>query len=47
MRSIVHGTLVETKDGQGGFILSVQQEKPVLNVYNHQKVHSEGLELVD
>ena len=38
-----HGTdLVETKDGQGGFILSAQQDKSILNVYNYQKVHFEG-----
>ena len=37
-----HGTdLVETKDGQGGFILSAQQDKSILNVYNYQKVHLE------
>lgn len=43
-----HGTdLVETKDGQGGFILSAQQDKSILNVYNYQKVHSKGLELGD
>ena len=30
--------LVETKDGQGGFILSAQQDKSILNVYNYQKV---------
>lgn len=35
----LHGTdLVETKDGQGGFILSAQQDKSILNVYNYQKV---------
>jgi pre-rRNA-processing protein IPI3 len=34
-----HATdLVETKDGQGGFILSAQQDKSILNVYNYQKV---------
>ncbi|KAF9648637.1 WD40 repeat-like protein [Thelephora ganbajun] len=33
-----HGTdLVETKGGQGGFILSAQQDKSILNVYNYQK----------
>ena len=38
----IHGTdLVETKDGQGGFILSAQQDKSILNVYNYQKVHRE------
>ena len=35
----VHCTdLVETKDGQGGFLLSAQQDKSILNVYNYQKV---------
>jgi len=42
-----HGTdLVETKDGQGGFILSAQQDKSILNVYNYQKVHPAGHESV-
>ena len=42
-----HGTdLVETKDGQGGFILSAQQDKSILNVYNYQKVHLERPESV-
>ena len=42
-----HGTdLVETKDGQGGFILSAQQDKSILNVYNYQKVHLEENESV-
>ncbi|KAG1876566.1 WD40-repeat-containing domain protein [Suillus subalutaceus] len=30
-------SFVETRDGQGGFILAAQQEKSVLNVYNFQK----------
>lgn len=43
----VHGTdLVETKDGQGGFILSAQQDKSILNVYNYQKVRLEQPEPV-
>ena len=29
---------VETRNGQGGFMLSSQMEKSVLNVYNFQKV---------
>ena len=42
-----HGTdLVETKDGLGGFILSAQQDKSILNVYSYQKVHLERLESV-
>ena len=42
-----HGTdLVETKDGQGGFMLSAQQDKSILNVYNYQKVRSERPEPV-
>jgi pre-rRNA-processing protein IPI3 len=42
-----HGTdLVETKDGQGGFILSAQRDKSILNVYNYQKVHLERPESV-
>ena len=38
--------LVETKDGQGGFILSAQQDKSILNVYNYQKVRLERIESV-
>jgi pre-rRNA-processing protein IPI3 len=38
--------LVETRDGQGGFILSAQQDKPILNVYNYQKVRTERINLV-
>lgn len=30
-------SFVETRDGQGGFILAAQQEKSILNVYNFQK----------
>jgi len=44
----VHGTdLVETKDGQGGFILSAQQDKSILNVYNYQKVRLKRRERVE
>lgn len=43
-----HSTdLVETKDGQGGFILSAQHDKSIVNVYNYQKVHLESPELVE
>ena len=38
--------LVETRDGQGGFILSAQQDRSILNVYNYQKVRTERLESV-
>jgi pre-rRNA-processing protein IPI3 len=31
-------SFVETRDGQGGFILAAQQDKSILNVYNFQKV---------
>lgn len=34
--------LVGTKDGQGGFILSAQHDKSILNVYNYQKVRLEN-----
>lgn len=30
-------SFVETRDGQGGFILAAQQDKSILNVYNFQK----------
>lgn len=30
--------LVETRHAQGGFILSAQPDKSILNVYNFQKV---------
>ncbi|KAG1869503.1 hypothetical protein F4604DRAFT_1773644 [Suillus subluteus] len=30
-------SFVETRDGQGRFILAAQQEKSILNVYNFQK----------
>ncbi|KAG1876534.1 WD40-repeat-containing domain protein [Suillus subalutaceus] len=30
-------SFVETRDGQGGFILAAQHEKSILNVYNFQK----------
>jgi hypothetical protein len=36
--------LVDTKDGQGGFILSAQQDKSILNVYNYQKVRLKSTE---
>ena len=30
--------VVQTRDGQGGFVLAAQQDKSILNVYNFQKV---------
>lgn len=37
--STVHGTvIVESQHGQGGFIISSQADKPILNVYHFQKV---------
>ncbi|KAG1746716.1 WD40-repeat-containing domain protein [Suillus paluster] len=30
-------SFIETRDGQGGFILAAQQDKSILNVYNFQK----------
>jgi hypothetical protein len=34
-----HSTaFVETRDGQGGFLLAAQLDKSILNVYNFQKV---------
>jgi hypothetical protein len=35
----IHSTaFVETRDGQGGFLLAAQLDKSILNVYNFQKV---------
>jgi pre-rRNA-processing protein IPI3 len=37
--STPHGTtFTESRNAQGGFILSLQRDKPILNVYNFQKV---------
>jgi pre-rRNA-processing protein IPI3 len=37
--SAVHRTaVVESQHGQGGFIISSQVDKPILNVYHFQKV---------
>jgi pre-rRNA-processing protein IPI3 len=39
--SSVHGTtVVESQQAQGGFIVSAQTDKPILNVYHFQKVHA-------
>ncbi|KAG9088248.1 Pre-rRNA-processing protein ipi3, partial [Ceratobasidium sp. 370] len=36
--SFVHGTaVVESRQAQGGFIISAQADKPVLNIYHFQK----------
>ncbi|KAG8767311.1 Pre-rRNA-processing protein ipi3 [Ceratobasidium sp. 428] len=36
--SFVHATaVVESQQAQGGFILSAQVDKPILNVYHFQK----------
>lgn len=35
----IHSTaIVNTRDGQGGFMLAAQPDKSILNVYNFQKV---------
>lgn len=31
---------VQSRDGQGGFMLAAQQDKSILNVYNFQKVRA-------
>ena len=35
--------VVESRDGQGGFVLSAQPDKSILNVYHFQKVWTSGL----
>ncbi len=30
--------VLQTKDGQGGFVLAAQPDKPILNAYGFQKV---------
>ena len=35
--------VVESRDGQGGFILSAQPDKSILNVYHFQKVRTSDL----
>lgn len=37
--AINHSTaVIESRDGQGGFMLAAQPDKSILNVYNFQKV---------
>jgi hypothetical protein len=45
--SKIHCTdVIETSNGQGGFVLTVQPEKSIMNVYNYQKASRDQFESI-